>query len=95
MSIGKSHFDVFYGRQLSSLFRFLNNETKVFVMALELRSQKTQITSWTNSRTNASYANNKRRDLSFAVGEWVFLKLCPHKQHSVENNTNQNLVVHF
>lgn len=46
MSIGKTHFDVFYGRQLSSLFRFLNNETKVFVMDLEFEApKKTQITS--------------------------------------------------
>lgn len=29
------------------------------------------------------FADRKRRDIQFQVGEWVLLKLRPHKQHSV------------
>jgi hypothetical protein len=43
----------------------------------------------------ASYANRKRRDLSFVVGEWVFLKLRPHRQQSLVKRISQKMSVRF
>ena len=36
MSIGKTPFEVVYGRQPPALLRFLSNETKVAAVTLEL-----------------------------------------------------------
>jgi hypothetical protein len=41
------------------------------------------------------YANKKRRDVSFVLGEWVFLKLRPHRQHSMAKRINQKLVARY
>lgn len=41
------------------------------------------------------YANKKRRDLEFVVGDYVFLKLRPHRQSSVANRICPTLSVKY
>ncbi|GAU23118.1 hypothetical protein TSUD_305660 [Trifolium subterraneum] len=85
VSIGKTPFEVVYGRKPPSIVRFLPFETKVEAVALELSERDEALSQLRIHLKKAqeqmvAYANKKRRDLSFTVGEWVFLKLRPHRQ---------------
>ncbi|GAU17006.1 hypothetical protein TSUD_37640 [Trifolium subterraneum] len=100
VSLGTTPFEVVYGRKPPTLVRFLSNETKVAAVALELedrdealRQLKLHLQKAQEQMT--TYANKKRRDLCFTVGEWVFLKLRPHRQQTVVRRINQKLAPRF
>ncbi|CAJ2636499.1 unnamed protein product [Trifolium pratense] len=100
VSIGKTPFEVVYGRKPPPLLRFLSNETKVAAVALELSERDEALSQLKLHLLRAQeqmaiYANKKRRDLSFEEGEWVFLKLRPHRQHSVVRRMHQKLAARF
>ncbi|PNY15662.1 retrotransposon-related protein [Trifolium pratense] len=100
VSIGKTPFEVVYGRQPPGIVRFLSNETKVAAVALELKERDEALNQLKLHLKKAqeqmvAYANKKRRDLCFDIGEWVFLKLRPHKQQSVVKRINQKLAARF
>jgi hypothetical protein len=100
VSLGKSPFEVVYGRQPPKLIKFLSNETKVAAVALELRERDEALKQLKAHLPKAQhqmkkYADKKRKDIKFAVGEWVFLKLRPHRQHSVVKRINQKLAPRF
>jgi hypothetical protein len=94
VSIGKTPFEVVYGRQAPPIVKFLTNETKVAAVALELKDRDEALNQLKQhlmkaQEQMASYANKKRRDLSFEKEEWVFLKLRPHRQQSLVRRINQ------
>jgi hypothetical protein len=100
ISIGKTPFEVVYGRQAPSLLRFLSNETKVQAVALELSDRDEALSQLKAHLLRAQqqmkkYADKSRRDVNFDIGEWVFLKLRPHRQHSMIRRINQKLAARF
>ncbi|PNX62095.1 hypothetical protein L195_g060987, partial [Trifolium pratense] len=100
VSIGKTPFEVVYGRQAPSIVRFSSNETKVAAVALELNERDEALNQLKLHLQKAqeqmlAYANKKIRDLCFDIGEWVFLKLRPHRQQSVVKRINQKLAARF
>ncbi|CAJ2651729.1 unnamed protein product [Trifolium pratense] len=100
ISIGKSPFEVVYGRSPPTMLKFLSNETKVAAIALELSERDEALNQLKLHLLKAQqqikvFADKKRRDLQFSVGEWVFLKLRPHRQQSVAKRINQKLAARF
>jgi hypothetical protein len=100
MSIDKSPFEVVYGRTPPTVMKFLSNETKVAAVALELAERDEALNQLKAHLLRAQqqmkqYADKKRRDVQFAVGEWVFLKLRPHRQQSVIKRIHQKLAARF
>lgn len=43
----------------------------------------------------SKYANSKHRDISFEIGEFVFVKLHPHCQQTVARRVNAKLTTHY
>jgi hypothetical protein len=100
VSIGKSPFEVVYGRSPPTLMKFLSNETKVAAVAIELADRDEALNQLKNHLEKAQqqmkiYADKKRKDVQFAVGEWVFLKLRPHRQQSMIKRIHQKLAARF
>lgn len=100
VSIGRTPFEVVYGRQPPSIIRFLSNETKVAAVALELSERDEALNQLKAHLLRAqqqmkTYADKKRREVKFKVGEWVFLKLRPHRQQSVVKRINAKLAARF
>jgi hypothetical protein len=89
-----------YGKKVPNLFRFLSNETKVQVVAVELTDRDEALSQLKLYLLRAQeqmkkYVDQSRRDVRFEVGDWVFLKLRPHRQHSVIRRIHQKLAARF
>ena len=100
VSIGRSPFEAVYGRQPPKLLRFLSNETKVATVAVELQDRDEALNQLKTHLLKAQqqmkwYSDKKRRDVNFKEGEWVFLKLRPHRQQFVVKRINQKLAARF
>jgi hypothetical protein len=100
ISIGKSPFEVVYGRPAPNLLHYLSNETKVQAVALELSDRDEALSQLKMHLLRAQqqmkkYADLSRRDVKFEVGDWVFLKLRPHRQQSVIRRIYQKLAARF
>nr|XP_012570968.1 uncharacterized protein LOC101506525 [Cicer arietinum] len=83
-----------------ALTRFLRGETKVEAVTKELvdRDEALRQLKYHIDRARGrmkDQADRKRRDVSFKIGEWVFLKLRPHVQNSVEARINLKLAPRY
>jgi hypothetical protein len=100
MSTGCTSFEVVYGIKPLTLVHFLEGETRVAAVAQERRDRDGAFRQLKYKLQMAHeqmkhYTNKKRKDIQFAVGEWVFLKLRPHRQQSVMQRIHQKLAPRF
>lgn len=85
-TIGVTPFEVVYGRKPPMITRFLMDETRLEAVQRELIDRDEALRQLKHHLQRAqgrmkSQADHKRTERSFAVGDWVVLKLRPHKQH--------------
>lgn len=100
VSTGFSPFEVVYGRKPPVLVHFLEDETRVEAVAQELRDRDEALrqlkTNLLKAQEHMKYqADKRRKEVQFEVGDWVFLKLRPHRQHSVVQRIHQKLTPRF
>ncbi|KAL4571524.1 hypothetical protein LXL04_018284 [Taraxacum kok-saghyz] len=93
-------FEIVYGRPPPTLFRYAPEEIKCEAVQQELQDRDEAIKQLKFHLLRAqsqmkSTADKHRRDVNFQIGEWVFLKLRPHRQQSVIRRINQKLPARF
>ena len=87
-SIGTTPFEAVYGRKPPTVMQHIPGEIKVEVVAREFRDRDEALRQLKHHLTIAHEqmrrtANSHRRDIQFDIGDWVYLKLHPHRQQSV------------
>ncbi|KAJ9564989.1 hypothetical protein OSB04_000955 [Centaurea solstitialis] len=95
-STGLTPFQVVYGRKPPMLVRYTQGETRVEQVEADLVDRDEALVQLKHHLLRAQqqmkkYADQKRKDQEFQVGEWVFLKLRPHRQQTIARRINQKL----
>ncbi|XP_039145712.1 uncharacterized protein LOC120282946 [Dioscorea cayenensis subsp. rotundata] len=95
-----SPFKVLYGCAPPQLLSYSVNDhdPSVVTAFLQQRDQILSHLKFNLSKAQARMkrlADTKRTELSFEIGEWVFVKLRPYKQHSVALRQNHNLSLRY
>lgn len=97
---GVTPFEVVYGRKPPVLTRYVQGETRVEAVHRDLLDRDEALRQLKHHLQRAqgrmkSKADSKRKERSFSIGEWVFLKLRPHKQNSVALRINAKLSARY
>ncbi|KAD4178186.1 hypothetical protein E3N88_26777 [Mikania micrantha] len=100
VSRGLSTFEVVYGRKPPTVFQFTRGGIRVEAVAQELRNRDMTLQMLKRHQANAqssmkSNADKHRKEVSFGVGDWVYVKLKSYRQMSVSNRHNQKLAPRF
>lgn len=93
-------FEVVYGCPPLTLLRFIDGETKVEVVAQELKDRDEALRQLKYNLKRAqdymkAQADKKQTEIHFEVGEWVFPRLRPHRQNSAIQRIQQKLAPKF
>ena len=99
-SSGFTPFEVIYGKPPPSLPHYLPGHTTNEAVDTLLTSRQEIHTKLRQRLLKAQeamkhHADSKREDVSFTVGQWVYVKLRPHRQRSVTGDTHSKLSKRF
>lgn len=99
-AIGMTPFEALYGRKPPTLVPYTTGKSNINTLD-DLLSNKSRILrilkeNLTKARNRMiQHANLHRKDKEFAVDQWVFLKLQPYRQSSVQHRYSQKLAKRF
>lgn len=93
-------FEILYGQPPPIHLPYLPGESKVIMVDRTLRKREEMITLLKYHLQRAQHrmtqlANKKRSDREFTLGDWVYLKLQPYRQHSLKGHGSQKLSARF
>ncbi|KAK9057995.1 hypothetical protein SSX86_022835 [Deinandra increscens subsp. villosa] len=97
---GTTPFSIVYGREPPSLFPYVAGETKNAELEQQLVDRDDMIKLLRQNLQKAqdrmkNQANQKRRELTFQVGDYVFLKIQPYRQKSLAKRRYEKLSPRF
>jgi len=95
-TIGFSPFYVTYGKEPPSIPNYLIGTSRIEAVDTLLSSRQEILTSLTKKLLKAQermkhYADKKRRDITFNVGDFAYVKLRPYRQHSITDTSYSKL----
>uniref|UniRef100_A0A2N9IT28 Integrase catalytic domain-containing protein n=1 Tax=Fagus sylvatica TaxID=28930 RepID=A0A2N9IT28_FAGSY len=99
-STKKTPFEVVYGRKPPTLLSYVVGTAKTEAVDKELQARDEVLKELRQSIQQAQIrmkqnADKHRRDLEFAVGNWVYLRLQPYRQKSIAIRKNLKLSPHY
>jgi hypothetical protein len=99
-STGKTPFEIVYGRTPPTMVRWIQGEVRVEAVQKELLDRDEAIKQLKTHLLRAQdrmkyFADKKRCDKSFAIGEWVFVKLRAHRQKTVVSRISPKLAAKY
>ncbi|KAJ0810360.1 putative nucleotidyltransferase, Ribonuclease H [Helianthus annuus] len=89
-------FEVLYGRPPPTITRYIRDSTGSPLLAAQLRERDDLLLHLKANLSKAqatmkTAADKHRKDVSFEVGDWVYIKLQPYRQHSIRLRRHNKL----
>nr|GEV03683.1 Ty3/gypsy retrotransposon protein [Tanacetum cinerariifolium] len=100
VSMNTNHFEAVYGRAPSTILKYVPGEIYCEAVASDLQDRDEALKQLKYHLARAQErmkksADKHQREVEFAIGDWVFLKLRPHRQQSIVRRIHQKLAARF